>query len=576
MPESLRSRVGLALTLLPILGQFLAVFRFGVNTPVADELLYLEFVRALRTGFRWVPMLWSQHNEHRVVPVKLVMLILQPFVGWNLKAEMYVSAALAGLTVLGLWRLYLRMGGRELLLFAPVAWLFCNLAQYENMLFGLQMCHYFTVAGLVWALVCLARGDRLGVGLAAACALVATLSILNGLLVWPLGLFVLAARREPPAWRIAWAATGAAAFGLYFLGFAAPGFAALHPTLRDLPRVALYTLRLVGAPLAAGSVTRAAGIALALLAAMSLLAIAEWRRRGGERLRGAALPAALALFGALSCALIAAGRVLTDVPPLQSRYIAYSVIAFIGAYLAAARAAERGGRAPALGLAAALALLIPGVAAADLRGLADARLWRNARLRDQFLLQTFDRQPDAAFGGPDALSSVRRLAPYLRAERLAAFGEPQQLLLIARWDQPRAAGPILPGRPVELRLRCPVADLHDAGVALSREGTAFDSTVTVSLWLDGRRIAAREVLVAQLAAGWVGLVQVPLPVPLRGCAGRPLTVRIDTPGASPAARVTAWTYPAYYDGDLRQAGAPLAPGRSLGLALNGYHFGFLR
>ncbi len=153
MHKPLRFRLGLALVAVPLVGQLLTVFFLGVNTPSADEFAYIDFIRALREGGRWLPMLFYQHNEHRVVPVKVTMALLQPFVGWNPKVEMYVSVLLAGLVLLGLWRLYRRAGGTDLLLFAPAAWLFCNLAQYENMLYGLQMCHYFTVAGVVWALV---------------------------------------------------------------------------------------------------------------------------------------------------------------------------------------------------------------------------------------------------------------------------------------------------------------------------------------------------------------------------------------------------------------------------------------
>src|SRR6266700_3545425 len=91
--------------------------------------------------------------------------------------------AVVGLLVLGLWRLYRHSGGRNLLLFAPVAWLFCNLSQYENMLYGMQMCHYFAVVGVVWALVFLTRWTKVGLALAIVCGVFASVSILNGLLV---------------------------------------------------------------------------------------------------------------------------------------------------------------------------------------------------------------------------------------------------------------------------------------------------------------------------------------------------------------------------------------------------------
>jgi len=574
--KPLRSRLGLALVLLPVLGQFLVVGFLGVNTPAADEFAYVDFVHAVREGGPWLPMVWWQHNEHRVVPVKLVMALLMPFTGWNLKAEMYVSAALAGLIVLGLWRLYRRAGGADLLLFAPVAWLVCNLAQYENLLYGLLMCHYFTAAGTVWALVFLARRDAAGLFLAVLCGLVASLSVLNGLLIWPLGLALGLALGERPARMIGWAGAGVATFLLYFFDFQRPpGLAAPH--LQELPRAAKYALTLLGAPLAAGSFAWSRTFGLALVCLMAAVVV-RWLREGRERLRGEAIPAALILFGLLSCAMIAIGRAATLVTPLESRYVAYTSLAFVGAYLLAGLAAERRG-APFIGFswfAATLALVATGVIAADLQGFHDAKLWQIARLRDQFLLQTYERQPDEALGGSAFAAHLRATAPYLRTERLAAFAEPQRVLLLTRWQEREAAGPVAPGRSIEQRLSCPVNVLRDAAVALSREAAPDASNVSISVWTSGRRLAARDLPVTALASGWVGWVEVPLPAPLYNCQGRVLTVRIESRDATPATQITVWIYPSYYDGELRQAGRSWSPDRSLGLSLNAFHFGLLR
>ena len=173
MKQDMRSRMGLALAVAPLLLPFLLVARFGVNTLRLDEFFYVDFLRALREGGDWLPFLWKQHNEHRVIATKLVMIPNALFLSWNRVAEMYVSAFLSVLIVLGLWRLYRRCGGGGLLLFAPLAWLACSLAQYEILLYGLLTCHYFTILGFVWALVFL---DRPGAGSFAAAVFFAFLS----------------------------------------------------------------------------------------------------------------------------------------------------------------------------------------------------------------------------------------------------------------------------------------------------------------------------------------------------------------------------------------------------------------
>ena len=64
------------------------------NTLRLDEFFYVDFLRALREGGDWLPYLWQQHNEHRVIPTKLVMIPNALFLSWNRVAEMYVFSGM--------------------------------------------------------------------------------------------------------------------------------------------------------------------------------------------------------------------------------------------------------------------------------------------------------------------------------------------------------------------------------------------------------------------------------------------------------------------------------------------------
>jgi hypothetical protein len=119
----LRRRLGLILTAAPVAIQALVVALLSVNTILWDEFYYVDMARDLLAGRSWWHWLPMQHNEHRLLPTKLVMAPVMVFFNWDTRVEMYVSVVLAGLAVLGLWRLYRRLGGSDLLLFAPVAWI---------------------------------------------------------------------------------------------------------------------------------------------------------------------------------------------------------------------------------------------------------------------------------------------------------------------------------------------------------------------------------------------------------------------------------------------------------------------
>lgn len=411
MHAPLRSRLGLLLVLAPIALQVVVVRVFGVNMLIWDEFFYTDFILKVRAGESWLPWLLVQHNEHRVVPTKLIMALLAPWTAWNTVAEMYVSAVLAGVVVWGLWRLYRQCGGTDLFTFAPAAWLVCSLAQYQNILYGLMTCHYFTLAGLVWALVFLGRPGAPSLAAAVLCGLVATSSIANGLLVWPVGLALLLARGAPRARVLAWAAAAAAAFFGYFYRFRlAPQTTLVSLDLRGLSRAAVYALTVLGAPLGAGSTdwSRAAGLALAVL--IVALALRWWRQ--GRPAAEAPL-VALILLGVLSCGLIAAGRATSSTSAVESRYIAYSSLAVTGAWLLAAGLRK-----------IVAALLIPALLAANLWGLREARFSKVDRLHERFLLQTAESQPDEALRGIYLLPDLRRIVPALRAHRLGPFSEP--------------------------------------------------------------------------------------------------------------------------------------------------------
>ncbi|HYU33484.1 MAG TPA: hypothetical protein VEW48_15110 [Thermoanaerobaculia bacterium] len=527
----------LSLVVAPILLLWGEVQRLGVNTLFADELYYVDFIRLVRQGGDWTPWIWLQHNEHRVIPMKLVMALLAGPTHWSQRAEMFCSVVLSALIVLVLWLVYRSSGAAsepsDLLAFAPLAWLVCSLSQYESQLYGMMMCHFMTALAAVLALWLLARGGRVSVMLAVLTAVLGAFSIANGFLIFPAGIAVLAGRRAGWGRWAAWCLGGTAALAFYLRDYIVPPHTQpFQWTLGGAYKVAKLGFATMGAPLAAGSLAWGVSLGAGLLAVSAFFGL-RWLRAEPESRRRDALAIALLLFGLASCAMVAFGRAFLNDRPLLPRYITYTNLAWTGVYLLVL-AQTRSGRYPTW-RTVAWSLLVPGLLAADLQGLSEARLWRKERLLDQYSLQTLPLQPDAVvsrqFGTPD---TIRRAASYLSAERLSAYAEPQRIVMPMDVATAQPTEEILRGQAVEQRLVCPVAELYDVGVMVqpaARPGGSF----TVAVTSGGRELARRSFETASLRGStWV---QVPLAKPLARCAGRDLVVRVESADASPGTGV---------------------------------------
>jgi hypothetical protein len=196
----------LLLVLLPAVLQGAIVAALGSRMFLYDEFFYVGAFREIGEGKPWLHWIWRQHNEHRIVWTKLVFFAHAAFSGWNPLVDMYVSALLTALIAWGIWKLYRAAGPGHPAYFIPVALLLCSLAQYMNILYALMTCHYFTMAGMVWAIVFLLRRSWTALAAAILCAFGAIVSTLNAIVIAPIGLVVLVMARQKPSRWVVWSA----------------------------------------------------------------------------------------------------------------------------------------------------------------------------------------------------------------------------------------------------------------------------------------------------------------------------------------------------------------------------------
>ncbi|GAA4460641.1 hypothetical protein GCM10023189_36050 [Nibrella saemangeumensis] len=204
--------------------------RYVVNVPKWDDHALRAFLIKLAeedtlTGKTY--QFFKQHNEHRIVYDRVIS-----WLDYQLWGELNFThlMAVGNLSLLGLllvFALVLRRElpdrrGNTLWYAAPVAFILLNLSHWENMFWGMAALQNMTI--MAWVVGCLYLLAYTPHRLAAfGLAVAATLTSGNGLLIWPVGLLVLAVqavehRKNRPA-LAGWLAGAALCIGLYFYGY---------------------------------------------------------------------------------------------------------------------------------------------------------------------------------------------------------------------------------------------------------------------------------------------------------------------------------------------------------------------
>ena len=401
----------------PLLFQIEMVRRLGVNMLIWDEFYYAPFVHLVRTGGDWSHWILLQHNEHRMVPMKFVLAAVAAWARWNVVTEMYVSVAVVGLTLWGLWGIYRAATGRGALAFLPVALLLCNPAQYFNMLIGMQIVFYFTVLGMVWSCNLLRKNSLGGTLQAAGWAWFATFSTATGFVAWPVGLLQLIAMRAGRARILSWCGAALACALLYFHGYANPPLEA-PPGFVGVPSFVRFFLAVLGGPLGGADVawTMWVGVVVALAAVGWL--VFDLRRDGLRRPERAAIYALL-LMGVSSAVLVTIGRANFGIDfARESRYVTFTQLAFVALYLLAV-----GSPVPRAVAGVHCALLAAGLYAVFPYGIDQGRVWRGIQQQRRAHLLTYETQPASALRDVYTSWQLAHYAPYLKHEKLGPFAD---------------------------------------------------------------------------------------------------------------------------------------------------------
>jgi hypothetical protein len=184
--------------LLPLFILVLNVAEYHVDVPFWDQWNFIPLLGQSYEQGLTLADLSGQHNEHRLLFPRLIMLGLARASRYNIVWELVVIILLASATFALLWHQFFRTAGA--LGYSGFPWpvpvislLVFTLGQAENWLWGWQIQIYLNVLAVVAGFILL--GDSpfrwTKYWCALGCGILATFSFANGLLFWPLGFLAL-------------------------------------------------------------------------------------------------------------------------------------------------------------------------------------------------------------------------------------------------------------------------------------------------------------------------------------------------------------------------------------------------
>lgn len=340
---------------------YLAV-RWRLRAPLSDMWSIIDFwAHPTQSTIHW---LWAQHNEHRILLPKLILLLDYRFFGGR-EAFALATGFAAQLALLAalLWALRAMAGMRGALwrsAAAVAAFCLFSTAQWANFMGGFEVSFFFVGLFVTLGILALlssrraAKGDWKYAAAAVLAGTAATYSMAHGILVWPILLVVAilhGCRKRIVALLVT---SGAAIAGSYLYHYASPlpQVSPLHSLHHPLLVVA-YVIKYIGAPLDWGHP------ALAAVFGVVGLASAAWALKVAVRDRHPVvlLFAALPLFVILSAAMTALGRLYLGADQaLSSRYETVALLLWLSLAVLLLRFVSR--RSAALLVAVQIGLLV--------------------------------------------------------------------------------------------------------------------------------------------------------------------------------------------------------------------------
>jgi hypothetical protein len=239
------------LALIPPVVLIVFIVKYRVEAPLADIWEIVPLIDRAYSGQLTIRDLWELHNEHRPIFSRAVLIYLARLTHWTVLYELLTNVLLASITFLSLFHLLKKTDMEIGVLVPTISLLIFSLNQSEAWFGAYNVQIYMSIMAVTLGVILLTLSEHnLARTIAAAfLGIIATYTFANGLLFWPIGMWIL--WRKKQAKLIAfWVLISTVTILFYFWGYQRPPH---HPSplafLEHPVRALNYVFAYLGAPL---------------------------------------------------------------------------------------------------------------------------------------------------------------------------------------------------------------------------------------------------------------------------------------------------------------------------------------
>ncbi|MCA9523241.1 MAG: hypothetical protein KC609_19830 [Myxococcales bacterium] len=417
---------------LPVVIGLVYIARYAVNVPVGEDWRFVGTLERYLTGHLEWSELWRPDGQDGAL-VRLVMLWLARLTHYDTRAMMALSL-LCGATGLGAVLVVLRQNMKDLRawFFVPLPFLMLSLQQHGNLLDASRLGTMLTQMFAVLTVAALHRASGpielrfrgIAFGFALLCAVCASLSTLEGVLLWPVGMLQLALsateRRLKWVGVALWSVVGLLTCIGYARGYPLDSlWASASVVLRQPLQPLLWSLTAVGHVLVDGRVAAlVVGIAIIALAVLVFVAVA---RHGARRTQSAWI--ALFAFSVAATLLSALGPAGVELEKsLASTQVSLSLLSVVSLFaISAGLWLEHRTRLPQIGILLLWALIVVSLPISVVGAIGAGRRSRLERQQQLSLLANYTRNADALSRLDPSVDRLLRRARFLFERRYSVF-----------------------------------------------------------------------------------------------------------------------------------------------------------